>query len=765
MTRGRAPSPGSRTRPVPSVESGRAPLDVVAACPRGGRGDAGAGRPGTGRVTASADPSGSTEATQETAPTSAQWGDRPVATSRSQAGPAPRPRANDDPLRVTIDALTPSYVPRRGQVRVTGSVTNTTRDRYVAVNMHAFVSADPIRTSRQLAREVERDPAEPVGDRITRTGSFDTVEAIDPGESVQYSIKLKAALLEATEPGAYWFGVHAMGDAGAGRDGIADGRARTFLPLAAGTGRLRNAAVDTALVVPIRHDVRHEPDGRVAEVARWSRTLSPGGPLRTLVDFGASAGDLPVTWLLDPAVPTVVQRLVDGNPPRSLGDTEEPPSGEESATPDPSAEPDDQESSEPTDEPSPETNAATEPGSTWLARLREAMKEDEVLALPYGDLDLAAAATRNPGMYARARSRSVRALTQLGLDGQPAAASLDGSFDPAALPMLPRRTTVLVGDEMYGGAAPSRARISGRTLTATSSSTRAGGPGPDSPLAGVALRQRILSEAAVRLLAPGDRALVVVLPHRWNPVSTTGFFAGLDVDWLNLTTVDTLALGRAPRIDRSRLTYPDEQVDLALDEANFDSATSLIDSGNTLERVLLRNDEVSEEVRDQALTALSYSARQHPNASRAELDRANRWIGAQLGSITVDAPPAVTLSSTSGGFSATIENDLEHPVRVRVEAVADSSLTIEGSEAIDVPAGGRASVPLEAATDRLGVHNVELIVTDEDGTPLGSTDTLPIRPTNVSSVIWVILGIGVVLLFGAIFVRLIRRVLRARSSA
>ena len=34
---------------------------------------------------------------------------------------------------------------------------------------------------------------------------------------------------------------------------------------------------------------------------------------------------------------------------------------------------------------------------------------------------------------------------------------------------------------------------------------------------------------------------------------------------------------------------------------------------------------------------------------------------------------------------------------------------------------------LEASTDKLGVHNVTIAVTDPDGNPLGSTDELPIR--------------------------------------
>mgnify|MGYP006202715835 CR=1 FL=1 len=131
--------------------------------------------------------------------------------------------------------------------------------------------------------------------------------------------------------------------------------------------------------------------------------------------------------------------------------------------------------------------------------------------------------------------------------------------------------------------------------------------------------------------------------------------------------------------------------------------------------------------------------------------------------MSVRAPRAVTLSSSSGRFAATISNDLAHPVTVKVQAVSDRPLEIVGPDEIEVAANSRTSVLLQARTDRLGVHNVQLLVTDVDGVPLGSTDSLPIRSAQVSEIIWVILGAGVALLFGANAARLVRRLLGARA--
>jgi Family of unknown function (DUF6049) len=701
--------------------------------------------------------------------------DRPGPASRSAAAtvrPAarPAPRQDESALGVTIDDLTPSYLPAQGPVRVNGTLTNHTEERWVAINLHLFIADTPIESPDELAEAAALDPAEPVGDRITTPGTFDTVTSLEPGASAQFSIKVGRSALGVSEPGVYWFGVHALGESDEPRDGIADGRARTFLPLVPrGSG-----SVNTALVIPIRREVRYAPGGQIIDAPAWARTLDTGGSLRSLVDFGAAAGSRPVTWLVDPAVPDAVRDLVAGNPPRPVDETVPTPP-DDSASPSPTSDPGASDTTEsPTSDPeaAPEEapegapqNAATEPGAAWLRRLREALGGgDEVLTLPYGDLDVSAAAERNPQIYEQARRRTGAVLDSWDLDTAPAIASPSGQLRPGALRMIDQRSTTMVTDQMFGLPTPAVANVSGRTVTVICSGAAEGGPGPDDPQGPMAMRQRILSEAALRLLNPGRPPLVVVLPPNWNPESTTSFFSGLDVRWLDLTDVDSVTTDRPERVEDDQLDYPASQARLELDAANFTSADSLIQLGRTLEQVLARNDQVADAVLAEALNGLSYSSRVHPDASRAAADRSKQRISRQLASIRVDAPPAVTLSSTTGRFSATIANNLDHPVRVRVESRADSPLTISDTDTIEVAAGGRSSVLLEAATTQLGVHNVELVVTAEDGTPLGSTASVPVRSAQVSQVIWLILGTGVALLFGAIVVRLVRRVRRARAA-
>jgi len=99
-----------------------------------------------------------------------------------------------------------------------------------------------------------------------------------------------------------------------------------------------------------------------------------------------------------------------------------------------------------------------------------------------------------------------------------------------------------------------------------------------------------------------------------------------------------------------------------------------------------------------------------------------------------------------------------------VRAESDPRLRITGGETVDLPAHGRTTVLLNASTHSLGVHTVTLRLTNDVGNPIGATDQFPMRAEQVSVLIWVIIGAGAALLFGAIIVRLTRRILRSRAG-
>ena len=671
---------------------------------------------------------------------------------------------SEEPLEVVIELLSPSYLPQQGMVRLSGSVTNVSDDRWRAINVHAFIADAPLTSSAELAATSTTPIDADVGRRITLPGTFDDIGSLAPGERDSYSIELKRSQIPVSAAGVYWFGAHALGNTTDIRDGVADGRARTLLPLVPPETSGRERA---AVVIPIRRSIRHTADGQLRSAARWAADLSVGGRLRALADLGATSGAIPVTWLVDPAVPDAVARLVAGNPPRTLADVLPPPdAGGETEAPDPGEETPSSEIVEPgdeeTDEPQQPPNAAAAPGASWLTGFEEALAADQVLALPFGDPDVAAVASHAPQFYDAAVRRGGTELRRWQIDTTPVVAPPDGFLPVDALSMLTGDATVLLSDRaLPPGEVRTSGQVDGQRVLFSSSATALGGPGPGDPFSELAMRQRFLAEAAVRLLFHDRTPLLGVLPAEFVPTSPISFWSGLEAPWLELTDTDDLGSGR--RVPAGEITYPVEQELTELDPENFAAAEQLIEFGRTLDNVLPRNDVVADQVLDEALTSLSYTERDRTIESRRDSAEAVGWIGQRLERVRIRAPRGVTLSSAAGKIGTTVTNQLDQPVTVWLRTTSLGDVEVETSDPIELAAGSRQTVLLEASASSPGVHYVRIMVTDQAGTPLGASQRVAIRSAQVSGVIWLILGVGVGLLFLAIAIRIWRRVRSERA--
>jgi len=684
----------------------------------------------------------------------------PPTASAAPSGAEPAP--DRTPLVVTIDEMTPSVLPASGPIRISGRVTNRDDVPWTSISLYPLVSRGPMHTRAELAEAAATPSSAPVGERVVDVD--DTISELAPGATSEYSITVPRAelaeLIGAGEPGIYWFGVHAIAQSEESpRDLEADGRARTFLPnVPAGTP----GAVKTSLVLPLRRFLGREPDGSLSNPDAWQRSLSRGGRLREAVDFASAAGPGRLSWLVDPALLDAVQRIADGNPPRSLEPTLQPTEPGETGSPSPTESPtgdegDDDGDADETDAP---PTREQETARSWLSDLEPLLRGQQLLTLPYGDLDLAAAADHDPGLIELADTQASAVLEDWDIDGAPVIGAPSGYLDLGAVEASDPDATVLVSDVAFVDDPPAVAQLGGRKLVVASTGASAGGPGPGDRTSGVALRQRILSEAALRLLEPGRDPLVVVLPPGLTSVGADEFFDGLEVPWLDMTTFDDAGRRRGRPITPDDLVYPERQERLELDQPTFDAVDQLIDDGEVLQNLLTLNDRIGADLTEEALCGVSYTARQTQVSARAGLNRAVGWVEDKLSSVQIGAPPGVTLSSESGDFVATITNRLDQPVTVAIRTRSDPGMEVTAPESVDLAPRSRSSVLLQARTSEAAVHNVTLTLTDADGTPLGSSAQLPIRSAQVSNVIWVIMGTGVLLLFGTILLRLVRRIRR-----
>ena len=662
------------------------------------------------------------------------------------------------PLVLQMRSITPGYIPAHGPIVIRGTLTNSSDEEWTAINVEGFVGSVPITSTADLAAAAQTPVSADVGHRIADPGTFDTIASLEPGQTVPFEVRLPHPKITVTAPGVYWFGVHALGTSSAGR--ITAGRDRTFLPLVPSSVSNSGAVELTSLVLPVRAGVVRAADGTVEDTGQWLHSLRSGA-LHDVVTTGTAAQGRPLTWVVDPAVIDVVRRLAEGNPARTLV---APPAKKPGGGSPPS----------PSDSPSSSGAAATTGSATvspelvraahrWLRRLHAVLSvgTGQVMGLPYGDLAVDSALLYDRPLLRAAVHRTGRLLSPWGVPLTPVVAPPGGRMAGEAVGDLPSASTVLLPDTAVRGPAPTATRVNDHRVVLSSAGAAEGGPGPADPLSPLALRQRVLSEAALRLLNDQE-PLVVQLPAVDHGLRGS-FFNGLDAPWLQLSTLDGATAGPASALSGTRLRAPTVEGE-QLSSALYSEANRVVAAASTLQSILDGNTALRRQVFDETTGNASYAAAHDPFGALGRVRSTSAWVGDNLDGVALAAPEKVTLASTNGHFSALVSNALDVPVTVKVRALSDPEITITGGDTVQLPPHGRTSVLLNATTHRLGIHTVELELTNQRGIPLGASDSFPMRAETVSRLIWVIIGAGAALLFGAIVVRLVRRVLRSRAS-
>src|SRR5205823_6018221 len=98
-----------------------------------------------------------------------------------------------------------------------------------------------------------------------------------------------------------------------------------------------------------------------------------------------------------------------------------------------------------------ELAAAIEAGTTWLDRMETGLEGNEILTLPYGDVDMDGAAHHAPQTYRDARKRSGSELAPWGLPTSPVVASASGFLGSAGIKLTEPATPIISTDEMFNG--------------------------------------------------------------------------------------------------------------------------------------------------------------------------------------------------------------------------------------------------------------------------------------------------------------------------
>jgi hypothetical protein len=393
--------------------------------------------------------------------------------------------------------------------------------------------------------------------------------------------------------------------------------------------------------------------------------------------------------------------------------------------------------------------------------------------VPYGDLDVAAALDDGiTSVYRLGTRLSAQTMTSLGIEGTvPLVDPLTGVLPEAVLGRVSPGSPVVLADTALPDSdlpVVRGRRVAPVVLTDTRAGS--GGPAPNSQYAALAVRQRLLSEAALHALSANrDQPLVVSMPAYWNPGDawdSSRFFAGLSRSWLRLVDLPSVVTTapRSPRSESLSLVYPDEDRAERLPVSNLVATRTLVTTADVFDRLLTARDPVDQPLDKIAMLASSSTARPNPGLARGLAAGANEYVRAQMAAVRVEGPQFVMMSGESGPIQVTLVNGLRQSVTVGITvSTPGSDVRIADVKPVTLGAGRRTSIRLEARSDDIGVHSVTLTPSNADGVPLGTSTRLSVRTSNVSTVIWVIMAVGGALLFIAIGVRLFRR-MRVRQA-
>ena len=347
----------------------------------------------------------------------------------------------------------------------------------------------------------------------------------------------RSSSLGADEPGVYWFGVHALGTNAAGRDAVADGRARTFLPYVPPKDRGR--PIDTALVA-----ARSATRCCTRPTAAWPTSTSGSrrsaravGSRRSWTSGSPRAACRSPGWSTPPS-PTPPTRSSTATRPASWSTGPRARPGRASSSTDDARR---RRVGRPGAAPAGAGPVRRGPGGRRRAVAGQAQPGRHRQAGPGPAVGRRGRRRRGqagrPDVYedARALSGTVLKVGQCADDR--------GHLGPQRLPrrrghrrdrpghqhpdLRPRR------DPRRGA---QRRVVRRPPVVFYSSAARAAAPGRTTPTARSAMRQQVLSEAALRMDEPGRRPLVVVFPPTWTPPGPdyTQFYDGLDVNWMQL---------------------------------------------------------------------------------------------------------------------------------------------------------------------------------------------------------------------------------------
>lgn len=674
-----------------------------------------------------------------------------VSAPEAQAGGTAKAPSGSSTVAVSLDEVTPSAPVKGDTLTISGTLTNKGKETVTHGQVDLRVgprlySRSAIDTAARRTGYLPGTDPYPIGGKYTVE-----INKLRSGISQDFTLSVPVSKLGLGADGVYQLGVSLTGRTSHTVYDQVLGIKRTFLPWQdgdrdskLGISYLWPLIASAHLTAETGSDEQQTPvfadDDLAAEIA-------PGGRLEQMVSLGRQ---LPVTWVIDPDLLAGVDAMTKPYRVRS-GDT---------------------------------TVAGTnqEVAKKWLTSLEAAVSEGKVVALPFGDPDLASIAHRGKNVsgtlsHLQTASEVAGMTVETILHLKPStdfAWPVDGAVDPSIVDVATSAGAHYViarsdsleetGNLSY---TPSAARPIGGGTTAVVADARLStafqgdmGNAGNSTLA--VQKFLALTLALAEQDTDKDRT-VVVAPQRMPTVAQAQSMARalhtLDDDrW---TEPQGLIEASATKPDADATTevpptsqYPKKLRGQELPTQAFQDIKSIQSSLDNFQVILTHPERVVTPFGNAVNRSMSTSWRGRPLEAQQYRDSVRGYLQGLIGEVQLVSKSDITLSGRSATIPVTVQNrllqDVDHLVlRLKSDNRTRLKLNDGGSVAeqpIQIGAGHSQSVKFDAAANINGQVQMTAQLYTEDGTPYGPEMAFTVKVSEITPTVLLVIAGGLLLL-------------------
>jgi Family of unknown function (DUF6049) len=671
----------------------------------------------------------------------------PAATAAPQASAATGSRA----ATVTVDSLTPAVPVKGDTLKITGTVTNDSSSAITAVHVGLRLGLNRPLSSRSAVGNVAASGNYSYEDGNEIPGHTANLPNLAAHHSASFTIDMPVHSLGLGSSGVYELGVAASGTTrDAGYTHVV-GIERTYLPW---YDHAAGKKVKTTFLWPLidrpHMDIR-SPSGDDEQPPIFrdddlASELAPGGRLQQLVELGRT---LPVTWVIDPDLLATVEAMtrpyqVDG------------PDGSTTHT---------------------TAGTGTADAKQWLNDLQSAIQGRQVVALPFGDPDLAAIAHNGsgvPGTIGHLKSATdladVTVQTILGVTPRTDFAwPADGAVDPSVINVAKAggADKIIASSGSFPESSalpytPTAARpVGGGTTAIAADATLSDAFAGSMKSAGAATqaRQRFLAQSLmIYEQAPQQQRSIVVAPQR-NPSAqqaqamADAISAALSGGWaepIDLTAAATqpTSPGVNEKVPSTR-SYPQALRRQELSPAAFRQIQNVQDALNSFLVILSVKDRVTTPFGNAILGSMSTEWRGKPYGAGAFRADISAYLTDLTGLVHIIGKQSITLSGRTATIPVTVENSLAQQVSgltLRLTSTQSNRLDPGPGQSLAIDGGHNRSLKFRTTARANGKAWVKAQLYTADGTPYGQPMTFEVNVTSITDTVMLVIAGGLLLL-------------------